>query len=275
MMKKITLFIALLTISLGFGQTEVYNQDYESLTVGDPSTSANNQIEGGTGTVQISTAAGNTSQVLKAIHDSGIANMYVRSGNFGVAEGDVINASFDVATSNAVYTVTIRYTIDDNFMGASAAQPDSPATVTNGTHVSTDPNGKITSVTTNTFGKCSVTFTVPSGFNAARVQIYQFGATNTMEVDNWLIEKTAALSITDLQKFNFKSYPNPTTDYLLLSAAKKIDKIEVYDLLGKQVLAKTIADARDNINVSSLSAGLYIMKAYIEDAVGSYKFIKE
>lgn len=274
-MKKITFLIIVFTSLIGFGQTQVYNQTYESLTVGDPSTSSNNQIEGGTGTVQVATASGNTSQVLKAIHDGGVANMYVRSGNFGVAVGDVINASFDVATSNAVYTVTIRYTNNDNYIGASVSQPDSPATVTNGTHVSSDPNGKITSVTTNTFGTCSVTFTVPSGFNAARVQIYQYGAANTMEVDNWQIEKTAALSITDLQKFSFTASPNPATDYISLSAAKPIKNIEVYNLLGQQVINKNLNSTRQDINVSNLSKGVYILKAFIEDAAGTYKFVKQ
>lgn len=274
-MKKITFLIAFLTAVLGFGQTQVYNQDYESLTVGDPSTSANNQIEGGTATVQVATASSNTSKVLKAIHDSGVANLYVRSGNFGVAEGDVINASFDVATSNAVYTVTIRYTIDDNFMGSLASQPDSPATVTNGTHVSTDPNGKITSVTTNTFGTCSVTFTVPSGFNAARIQIYQYGAANTMEVDNWQIEKTVALSITDLQKFNFNVSPNPATDYLNISAAKPIKNITIYNLLGQAVINTPLNTTKHSVNVSTLSKGVYILKAAMNDAVGTYKFVKQ
>tara|TARA_R110000868_G_scaffold108051_5_gene295278 strand:- start:1060 stop:1863 length:804 start_codon:yes stop_codon:yes gene_type:complete len=267
-MKKITLLLFTLCAFV-FTHAQVYDQNYESLSIGDEP----NQVEKGTGTVQNATASGNTTQILKAVHESGENDMFVRSGNFTVSEGQVYNVSFDIATTNTVHVVTIRYTVDDDFMTAQANQPDVAATSTNGAQGGA-PLGRMVT-TANEFGTTSATFTVPTGFNAARVQIYNFGAANSFELDNFLVELDNTASVKDLEQFSFKSYPNPANDYIKLSAVKSINKIEIYNLLGQEVLNKYIDSKNTEVNISSLSKGVYIVKAFIEDAEGSYKFIKQ
>jgi len=83
------------------------------------------------------------------------------------------------------------------------------------------------------------------------------------------------LSVDDLSQFNFKSTPNPAKEYIYLSASKTIDKIEIYNILGQQVKNVNLNKTRSSVDVSSLSKGIYIVKAFIEDAVGTYKVIKE
>jgi hypothetical protein len=85
----------------------------------------------------------------------------------------------------------------------------------------------------------------------------------------------ATASLEDLVQFSFKSYPNPAKDNLNVSAVKPINKIEIYNLLGQQVVSRELNTNKAQINVSSLSKGLYVVKAFIDDAVGSYKFIKQ
>jgi len=96
---------------------------------------------------------------------------------------------------------------------------------------------------------------------------------NASRMDDFSI--TPALSVNDLLKFNFSATPNPTKDYINLSASITIEKVEVYNLLGQQVKSVGINSNETRMDVSSLSKGIYILKAYIEDASGSYKFIKE
>ena len=266
-MKKITFLITL--CAFVFTHAQVYDQNYESLSIGDEP----NQVEKGTGTVQNATASGNTTQVLKAVHESGENDMFVRSGNFTVSEGQVYNVSFDIATTNTVHVVTIRYTIDDDFTTAQAYQPDVAATSTNGAQGGA-PLGRMVT-TANEFGTTSAIFTVPAGFNAARVQIYNFGSANSFELDNFLVELDATASVEDLEQFSFKSYPNPATDNIKLSAAKNINKVEIYSLLGQQVINKELNSRNAEVNISSLSKGVYLVKAFIEDTVGTYKFVKE
>jgi len=83
------------------------------------------------------------------------------------------------------------------------------------------------------------------------------------------------LSLKELAQFNFNASPNPAKDYIKLSASKTIDKIEIYNILGQQVKNLSLNKTQSNVDVSSLSKGIYIVKAFIEDAVGTYKVIKE
>lgn len=273
-MKKITfLLLTFFAFAFSNAQEVVNDENYESFTVGDPIPSTTNQLEKGTATAQIATASGNTTTILKAIHDSGQNDMFIRSKSFGVSEGDVINTSFDIATSNTVHVVTIRCAIGDDFTTAVAFEPDVAATSTTGAQGGA-PLGRMVT-TANEFGTTSAIFTIPAGFNTARVQIYNFGSANTVELDNFLVTKTSSLSTADLSQFNFKSYPNPAKDVINLSAAKNINKIAIYNLLGQEVLNQELNSKTATLNVASFARGVYVVKADIEGAVGSYKFIKE
>lgn len=58
---------------------------------------------------------------------------------------------------------------------------------------------------------------------------------------------------------DFEVYPNPASGYVRLINAEKFDFIEVVNLKGETVFETTTKD--EGINVSNLSAGLYIIKA--------------
>ena len=58
-------------------------------------------------------------------------------------------------------------------------------------------------------------------------------------------------------------FPNPTNDYIYIRALEKVDKVEVYDLLGKLVL---LNKQTERVNLSSLSKGLYLVKIYSGEA---------
>ncbi|WP_242116869.1 T9SS type A sorting domain-containing protein [Aestuariivivens sediminicola] len=266
-MKKITSVVCLTLFAFVFVNAQVYSEDFESYSIGATNTDTGNQIQAGTGTVEVATASGNTSKILKAIHTAD--NMYVRSKSFGVNEGDIINVTADVATSNGIFVITMRNEASPyTQINASEA-----ATCTNGSQSGGNP-GRIVQ-TANEFGTVSATFTIPAGIDNARVQIYNFGSANTVELDNFLVELEPTASLEDLARYQFKSFPNPVKNVLNVSASKTIDKIEVYNLLGQQVLSHMLKDDSAQIGVSSLSNGVYLVKAFIEDAVGTYKFIKQ
>lgn len=58
-------------------------------------------------------------------------------------------------------------------------------------------------------------------------------------------------------------FPNPTNNFVYIRALQKIDKVEVYDLLGKQVL---VTNETEKVNLGSLSKGLYLVKVYSGEA---------
>jgi PKD repeat protein len=75
--------------------------------------------------------------------------------------------------------------------------------------------------------------------------------------------------------YELSLYPNPANEFLHLSTTPRIDKVEVFSLLGERVLVQTPNDNQLRMNVSSLANGAYILKVHIKDAVGAYKWIKQ
>lgn len=77
-----------------------------------------------------------------------------------------------------------------------------------------------------------------------------------------LLDTTLVLSNTNISEtdFNFSLYPNPTTQNVILSLEnykRENIQIKVLDLMGKVHFKSTINGSKTNIDVSSLSKGVY------------------
>jgi hypothetical protein len=62
---------------------------------------------------------------------------------------------------------------------------------------------------------------------------------------------------------------------LTIEAKNTIQKVEVFNLLGQQVLSINPKANSAKIQTSSLSKGVYVITATIDDVVSSSKFIKQ
>ena len=82
-------------------------------------------------------------------------------------------------------------------------------------------------------------------------------------------------SVDQLEKFNFSYAPNPTKDFIELSAANPIQGVKIYNLLGQEVLQNAYNLRKAQLDVSALNEGVYILKVVINDKIGTYKFMKE
>ena len=78
-----------------------------------------------------------------------------------------------------------------------------------------------------------------------------------------------------LEKFNFSYAPNPTKDFIQLSAVNPIQEIKIYNLLGQEIIQNTYNLHSAKVDVSNLNEGVYVLKVIINDSIGTYKFIKE
>jgi endonuclease I len=81
-----------------------------------------------------------------------------------------------------------------------------------------------------------------------------------------------SLSIDDFNKISITLYPNPSSNYIKISGIKSKTNINIYDVLGKKILSKTIEESQNNIDVSQLKKGLYFIR--IESNNFALKFIK-
>ena len=72
-------------------------------------------------------------------------------------------------------------------------------------------------------------------------------------------------------------YPNPATNNLFIKFEREVKKstFEIIDLTGKQVATDRLENKINNIDISALAAGLYLVKITDATAVHSNKFLKE
>jgi alpha-tubulin suppressor-like RCC1 family protein len=84
------------------------------------------------------------------------------------------------------------------------------------------------------------------------------------------------LSIDDFAVYsNLNAYPNPVKDMLNLSFEKEISTVSIFNLIGQEVVSKSINAKEDTIDTSMLPAGSYFAKILIDDKIKTLKFIKK
>ena len=81
-----------------------------------------------------------------------------------------------------------------------------------------------------------------------------------------------SLNINDNYLQNVIIYPNPTKSILNIENAEN-SMIEIYDLLGRVVLSKNNISLNEQINVSTLSEGTYLLRISNDNKVITDKFI--
>jgi hypothetical protein len=110
---------------------------------------------------------------------------------------------------------------------------------------------------------------------------YYFGFNAYSAADQWnlMVDDIAifeTLAIPGFESNKFTYFPNPVKDILHIAYSKTIANVAVYNILGQEVLTKTINADQSQINVSNLSKGTYLVKVTTEDGtVKTIKVIKE
>ncbi len=73
---------------------------------------------------------------------------------------------------------------------------------------------------------------------------------------------------------SFVYYPNPVSDVLNISYANEISKVQVINLLGQEVMVKSINATQSQIDMSNLASGSYLVKVTADSKVKTIKVIK-
>lgn len=84
----------------------------------------------------------------------------------------------------------------------------------------------------------------------------------------------ALLSIADNVLDGFTFYPNPTRDIINVNAKSNIENIAIFNVLGQQLINVSPDNVRAKVDMSNLSAGIYVMKATVNGSSGSFNIIK-
>ena len=91
------------------------------------------------------------------------------------------------------------------------------------------------------------------------------------QMDDFLVQGNI-LSIEDNLFNNFNHYI--TNNNLVMSSSTSLENIQLYNLLGQQVLTKKLSNTNETINIASLDTGVYIAKVSIQGKSKSFKIVK-
>ena len=73
----------------------------------------------------------------------------------------------------------------------------------------------------------------------------------------------------------YKIYPNPTSNKLYIENLDRVNKISIYNIVGVLILQRNIDKGRNEIDLTDMRKGLYIIKIESEKAMIMQKLIKE
>lgn len=105
------------------------------------------------------------------------------------------------------------------------------------------------------------------------LRVYEY---NNDVIGNFSISAyDASLGNASFDTSNFSFYPNPVKDILNLSYSQNISKVQVINLLGQEVIAKSLNDSQTKIDISSLVKGTYLVRVTSNNLVKTIKIIKE
>ena len=89
-------------------------------------------------------------------------------------------------------------------------------------------------------------------------------------------EITYSTGINDILNKELRLYPNPVRDILHLQNLKQVNKLQLFDLSGKAIIAVTMPNESADLNVNNLTTGTYILIFEMEDGSQlSKKIVKQ
>ena len=119
-----------------------------------------------------------------------------------------------------------------------------------------------------------ITFALPLGISPNGKNIVGLGVVGD-GIGGFVIKLPGNLSTGTAQnKSNIAIYPNPVKNEVKIINADKITNVEVYNMVGQKVLTSKVLN-NNQLNLSKLSKGAYILKIENAGKTETIKFIKE
>jgi len=135
----------------------------------------------------------------------------------------------------------------------------------------------ITPIVKDTWKSLDIPLTDYTNQTFSLADVFQFKAVGngTFYLDNIYFYKQAVAGINDLDVTKFNVYPNPSENQLRIKSLNKIDKVEIFNLLGQRVIIKHSLKNEVSIDISHLSKGVYIVRASVEGKIAVRKIVKK
>ena len=103
---------------------------------------------------------------------------------------------------------------------------------------------------------------------------FNSGGGNNLYIDNINISYENTTGTDSFINQEISVYPNPSSDFLKISAFKNIDEINIYDIMGKQVYSNKTNTKTLDLNISNFKNGYYSIKIKVGEFIKVKSFIK-
>lgn len=97
---------------------------------------------------------------------------------------------------------------------------------------------------------------------------------NTVYIDNIYFTTSDVLSTNEFNQAQFQIGPNPTSDRWMVNSQDVIESIQVFDLLGKQVISLEPNAVEAEIEAGSLKSGIYLARIKGLQGTKTIKLVK-
>ncbi|MBV1888126.1 MAG: T9SS type A sorting domain-containing protein, partial [Urechidicola sp.] len=111
------------------------------------------------------------------------------------------------------------------------------------------------------------------------------GPTTSFDINEWdayaqdtcsdIGSHTVTLSVDNFELSTVKIYPNPSFGNIINITANEIIDVTVFDILGKQVLKDQVNRNVNQLDISALNKGIYLIRLKTENGSVTKKFIKQ
>lgn len=252
-----------ISFTTGCSSTDVpYTQDFESTTTPDlpACTSQENIGLGSPWIVEENPGFGFESNALAYSWDSNNdANVWFYTQGINLTGGTAYKISYDYgATGYDLYPENLKVAY-----GTSASAIDMTTELAN--HPSVILEGPINNLVEFTPTTSGVYY---FGFNA-----YSPADSFYLFVDNIVID--VLLGNNSFDNANFMYYPNPVKNVLNLNYNQNISLVEVYNLLGQKMTSNSFDATTAQVDMSSYTSGVYLVKVTSNNTTKTIRVIKE
>lgn len=105
------------------------------------------------------------------------------------------------------------------------------------------------------------------------IRVYEYNNDNAGDFGISVYD--ASLSTGGFDRNGFSFHPNPVKNVLNLTNTTEMTGVQVYNLLGQQVMSKSLNATEAQLDLSALAKGAYVVKVAAGDQTKSIKVIKE
>jgi len=87
-----------------------------------------------------------------------------------------------------------------------------------------------------------------------------------------IITSSAGLTENDLNQLTY-IYPNPANEQIMIASSVKMDKVEIYNIVGQKVYDQNVNGNSISVNTAEFATGQYVVKMYTESGVSIKKMM--